>query len=140
MSAKIGIFLQCRKLSLGETWQHYDIITFFIYETLQFYAIISFFAYLCKRNAILLPYFKDMMEKKTIKDRLKQAFLFYALSAMTAAVMFVCFMQSSSVKEVMDLEGWVFFAASCLSHASQVLSAPVVMLRHHRQRTPESSV
>ncbi|MCI6339218.1 MAG: hypothetical protein MR802_15110 [Prevotella sp.] len=81
-----------------------------------------------------------MMEKKTIKDRLKQAFLFYALSAMTAAVMFVCFMQSSSVKEVMDLEGWVFFAASCLSHASQVLSAPVVMLRHHRQRTPESSV
>ena len=70
-------------------WQHYDIITFFIYETLQFYAIISFFAYLCKRNAILLPYFKDMMEKKTIKDRLKQAFLFYALSAMTAAVMFV---------------------------------------------------
>lgn len=62
-----------------------------------------------------------MMEKKTRKDGVKRAFLFYALSAMTAAVMFACFMQSSSVKEVMDLEGWVFFAASCLSHASQIM-------------------
>lgn len=59
-------------------------------------------------------------------DSLKRGFLFYSFSAIIIAVQFIFYMYGNPVVELMDFEGWLFFVASCVSHASQVALIPFI--------------
>lgn len=67
------------------------------------------------------------LQRQLIKDAVKVCFLFYALSSLVLAFMFSTYMIGSTVLQLMDFEGWVFFAASCISHASQIALVPFVI-------------
>ena len=60
-----------------------------------------------------------MTYKNQLINGLKQGFLFYAFSTILIAIQFGFYIVGSPVLDYMDFEGWVFFAASCVSHASQ---------------------
>lgn len=62
-----------------------------------------------------------------MKDAFKVCFLFYALSTILLAIMFGTYIIGSTTLNLMDFEGWVFFAASCISHASQIALAPFII-------------
>lgn len=63
-----------------------------------------------------------------IKENLKQCFILYTLSTLVLAVQFMTYMGGgNSIAEIMDTEGWVFFAASCVSHASQIALVPFAL-------------
>lgn len=68
------------------------------------------------------------MKKKLIrKDLLRQGFLFYCLSTILLAAMFGTYIIGSEVLKVMDIEGWLFFAASCVSHAAVIALVPFIL-------------
>ena len=46
----------------------------------------------------------------------KQGFLFFAFSTLLIALQFGLYITDSSILELMDLEGWLFFITSCISH------------------------
>lgn len=64
--------------------------------------------------------------KKEILDQLKQGFLHYAFSVAATTILLANFMVGASISELMDFEGWVFFIASCVSHASQIMLVPYI--------------
>ena len=55
------------------------------------------------------------------------SFLFYAISSLFLAVMFCTYMIGSPVLSSMDFEGWVFFIASAISHASMFMLIPYLL-------------
>ena len=65
--------------------------------------------------------------KKEILDQLKQGFLLYALATAVCIIQLLGFMNGSAIYNVMDIEGWVFFIASCISHASQIMLVPYIV-------------
>ncbi len=58
---------------------------------------------------------------------LKQGCLFYAFSTLLIAVQFGSYITGSSMLDFMDFEGWIFFIASCISHASQFALVPYLL-------------
>ena len=58
---------------------------------------------------------------------MKQGCLFYALSTLLIAIQFGGYMIGSTILDFMDFEGWVFFIASCVSHASQFALLPYLL-------------
>ena len=67
------------------------------------------------------------MDKKRFIYSLKKGFVFYALSTIATALLMVGFIDGTSIAELMDVEGWVFFIASCISHASQLMLVPYAL-------------
>ena len=68
-----------------------------------------------------------MTYKNQLINGLKQGFLFYAFSTILIAIQFGFYIVGSPVLDYMDFEGWVFFAASCVSHASQFALLPYLL-------------
>lgn len=68
-----------------------------------------------------------MTYKNQLINGLKQGFLFYAFSTILIAIQFGFYIVGSLVLDYMDFEGWVFFAASCVSHASQFALLPYLL-------------
>lgn len=68
-----------------------------------------------------------MTYKNQLINGLKQGFLFYAFSTILIAIQFSFYIVGSPILDYMDLEGWVFFAASCVSHASQFALVPYLL-------------
>lgn len=58
---------------------------------------------------------------------LKQGCLFYALSTLLLAIQFGSYIIGSSILDFMDIEGWLFFITSCISHASQFALVPYLL-------------
>ncbi len=58
------------------------------------------------------------------REALKRGFSFYALSAVAMAFHFATYMLGSSIFELMDTGGWLFFLSSCVSHAAIVCLLP----------------
>ena len=73
------------------------------------------------RNQIIMSY------QQTLIKGLKQGCLFYALSTLLLAIQFGCYIIGSSILDFMDFEGWIFFIASCVSHASQFALVPYLL-------------
>lgn len=69
----------------------------------------------------------SMSYQQTFMKGLKQGCLFYALSTILLAIQFGCYIIGSTTLEFMDFEGWVFFIASCVSHASQFAFVPYLL-------------
>lgn len=61
------------------------------------------------------------------REALKELFLYYSLSTVVLSLLFAAYMWGSSVIEVMDFLGWLFFATSCLSHAAVVMLLPFLL-------------
>ena len=57
----------------------------------------------------------------------KQGFLFYAFSTLLIALQFGLYITDSSILEMMDLEGWLFFITSCISHAAMFALIPYLL-------------
>lgn len=68
-----------------------------------------------------------MTYKNQLINGLKQGFLFYAFSTILIAIQFSFYIVGSPILDYMDFEGWVFFAASCVSHASQFALLPYLL-------------
>lgn len=68
-----------------------------------------------------------MTYKNQLINGLKQGFLFYAFSTILIAIQFSFYIVGSPILDYMDFEGWVFFAASCVSHASQFALVPYLL-------------
>ncbi len=66
-----------------------------------------------------------MMEIK--KDLLKRGFLFYAASTVLLAVQFMLYLWGNNTAEIMDFFGYVFFIASCVSHAAMIALLPYLL-------------
>lgn len=65
--------------------------------------------------------------RKQLLEGMKQGCLFYALSTLLIAIQFGGYMIGSTILDFMDFEGWVFFIASCVSHASQFALLPYLL-------------
>lgn len=63
----------------------------------------------------------------TTKDIIKLTFLVYAFSALLLAFIFGTYICGNTVLNLMNLEGWIFFITSCISHASQITLIPFVI-------------
>lgn len=57
----------------------------------------------------------------------KQGFLFFAFSTLLIALQFGLYITDSSILELMDLEGWLFFITSCISHAAMFALIPYLL-------------
>lgn len=68
-----------------------------------------------------------MTYKNQLIKSIKQGFLFYAFSTILIAIQFGFYIVGSPILDYMDFEGWVFFAASCVSHASQFALVPYLL-------------
>ena len=68
-----------------------------------------------------------MTYKNQLINGLKQGFLFYAFSTILIAIQFGFYIVGSPILDYMDLEGWAFFVASCVSHASQFALLPYLL-------------
>ena len=65
--------------------------------------------------------------QQTFMKGLKQGCLFYGLSTLAIAIQFFCYIFGSTTIEYMDFEGWIYFTASCISHASQFALLPYIL-------------
>lgn len=57
----------------------------------------------------------------------KQGFLFFAFSTLLIALQFGLYITDSSIFGLMDLEGWLFFITSCISHAAMFALIPYLL-------------
>ena len=57
----------------------------------------------------------------------KQGFLFFAFSTLLIALQFGLYITNSSILGLMDLEGWLFFITSCISHAATFALIPYLL-------------
>lgn len=57
----------------------------------------------------------------------KQGFLFFAFSTLLIALQFGLYITDSSILGLMDLEGWLFFITSCISHAAIFALIPYLL-------------
>ena len=65
--------------------------------------------------------------KSLIIKGIKQGCLFYAFSTLLIALQFGLYITNSSILEMMDLEGWLFFITSCISHAAMFALIPYLL-------------
>ncbi len=68
-----------------------------------------------------------MTYKNQLIKSIKQGFLFYAFSTILIAIQFGFYIVGSPILDYMDFEGWAFFVASCVSHASQFALVPYLL-------------
>lgn len=68
-----------------------------------------------------------MNYKSLIIKGLKQGCLFYAFSTSLIALQFGLYITDSSILGLMDLEGWLFFITSCISHAAMFALIPYLL-------------
>ncbi len=64
---------------------------------------------------------------QTRKDAFKAGALMYGMSALLFAVQLMLYIKGSTVLSVMDFGGWMFFIASCLSHAACMALVPLLV-------------
>lgn len=57
----------------------------------------------------------------------KQGCLFFAFSTLLIALQFGLYITDSSILGLMDLEGWLFFITSCISHAAMFALIPYLL-------------
>lgn len=60
-------------------------------------------------------------------DTVKRGFLFYAFSTLAVAVLMGFNITGSNIAEMMNLETWLFFLASCVSHAATLCLIPYII-------------
>lgn len=68
-----------------------------------------------------------MNYKSLIIKGIKQGCLFYAFSTLLITLQFGLYITDSSILEMMDLEGWLFFITSCISHAAMFALIPYLL-------------
>jgi membrane-anchored protein YejM (alkaline phosphatase superfamily) len=64
----------------------------------------------------------------TTKDKLRTGFLYYLLSTVLLALIFLSYLLRATGLGFMDFGGWVYYAASCLSHAALFAALPYLLL------------
>ena len=69
-----------------------------------------------------------MNRKSPIKNTLRIGFLYFLLSTVLLAVVFFSYILRSASLDFMDLGGWIYFVASCLSHAAIFAVLPFLLL------------
>mgnify|MGYP000740702389 FL=1 len=65
--------------------------------------------------------------KSLIIKGIKQGCLFYAFSTLLITLQFGLYITDSSILEMMDLGGWLFFITSCISHAAMFALIPYLL-------------
>lgn len=65
--------------------------------------------------------------RSPLSEALGRGFLFYALSTFAVAVQLGFNIEGSSILGMMNLEAWLFFAASCVSHAATLTLVPYIV-------------
>lgn len=68
-----------------------------------------------------------MKDKIIHPETIRFGFFFYSISTLLLAIMFGTYITGSEVLHLMDLEGWIFFVASCISHAAIVALLPFII-------------
>ena len=69
-----------------------------------------------------------MNRKSPLKNTLRIGFLYFLLSTVLLAVVFFSYILRSASLDFMDLGGWIYFVASCLSHAAIFAVLPFLLL------------
>ena len=69
-----------------------------------------------------------MNRKSPLKNTLRIGFLYFMLSTVLLAVVFFSYILRSASLDFMDLGGWIYFVASCLSHAAIFAVLPFLLL------------
>lgn len=64
---------------------------------------------------------------KNVNSTVKRSFLYFGFSAILIAIQFLFYLLNSPQLEMMDLSGWLFFIASCISHASTFAIIPFLI-------------
>lgn len=68
------------------------------------------------------------MEKGTVKQSLKTGFLYFSMATALFAIQLMLYMKGSTVVQMMDAAGWLFFVTSCISHAATLALIPFTVL------------
>lgn len=68
-----------------------------------------------------------MERQHTLLQEIKRGFLFFAFSTLLIALQFGLYITDSPILELMDFEGWLFFIASCISHAAMFALIPYLL-------------
>lgn len=66
-------------------------------------------------------------EQHLLDKGIKQGCLFYAFSTLLIALQFGLYITDSLILGLMDLEGWLFFITSCISHAAMFALIPYLL-------------
>ena len=69
-----------------------------------------------------------MHVKQTFSDKLRAGFVYYLLSTVLLAVVFLTYLLRAPSVEFMDIGGWLYYMASCLSHAALFAALPFLLL------------
>ena len=67
------------------------------------------------------------MKRGSVRRDLKIAFVHFAMSTLLVAALLALYMFGSNVRGSMDVYGWLFFVASCISHATCLLAVPLLL-------------
>ena len=68
------------------------------------------------------------MKKTSTKKSMKTGFTYFIAATALFAVQFMFYMKGSTVLEIMDFSGWLFFVTSCVSHAACFALVPFLLL------------
>ena len=63
-----------------------------------------------------------------MKQYMRVGFLFFLLSTLLLSMIFLSYLLRSNSLHIMDIGGWVYYVASCLSHAAVFTAIPFVFL------------
>ena len=69
-----------------------------------------------------------MRVKQTMSDKLRAGFVYYLLSTVLLAVVFLTYLLRAPSVEFMDIGGWFYYVSSCLSHAALFAALPFLLL------------
>lgn len=62
------------------------------------------------------------------KENIRQGLLYYTLATVTLAAIFFSYIFNGRSTEMMDFVGWIYFIASCVTHAAVFCLVPFLAL------------
>lgn len=68
------------------------------------------------------------MKTSKLKQNLRVGFVYFLLSTLVLALIFLSYLLRSASLGFMDMGGWVYYVLSCLSHASLFAAIPFLLL------------
>ena len=69
------------------------------------------------------------MIKRLNKAGIRQGFLYYLLATLALALIFFCYIFQGASTEMMTPIGWIYFVASCITHAAILLLIPFLLIQ-----------
>ena len=68
------------------------------------------------------------MKNKSLKQSLRIGFVYFLLSALLLSAVFLSYLLRAADTSFMDAGGWLYYLASCLSHAALFAAVPFLLL------------